>query len=466
METTGDNNRFRVLYLSTGSRPDAPVLPLERGNIQVTTVDCLKDATVRLNENTYHLIVVRGDDGGELGEIVKKVRSSYPWVEVFGVLDSGDTEAAYGIVGAGAYDCVTENFTYEDFVLRLNKALEHSCIKNELTNLRVHMAMSYGFDNIVGISKHIVNLKETLQRVSATDISLMLTGPAGCGKELVAKVIHYHSNRRKNRFVIVDCATTSEQVLEMQLFGETGGDTPMGRTGFTGLLSEADGGTIFFDDVDRLPASLQPRLMEFLRDFTVPIPGSAQPKKVDVRVISATTVDLPAVVEEGCFSKELFYQLSVLPVKMPGLAERAEDIEMLTEHFLRRLSHETGRPQIQVTRRALDLLVGHKWPGNVREMENTLKRAAALCRDDQIDADDILFIGTEAADRVEAGAAKRLAPTGKSGTLDEGQRKIIIKALSENNWNFTQTAQELGIGRTTLWRKVKKYNLKREKVAQ
>jgi DNA-binding NtrC family response regulator len=367
---------------------------------------------------------------------------------------------------SGARDYLTTSCTRDGLDQHILKALEHGRMKQELTNLRQHVAMSYGFDNIVGLSKPITKLKETIKRIAPTDITVAIYGPSGSGKELLARVIHHHSQRRKGNFVTVDCASIPETLFDSELFGEESTDDR--ATGYTGqsLLAEANGGTIFFDDVDRLPPSVQPRLMNFLKHFTVRPTGEPEPTKIDVRVMSATSKNLEAMVEEGCFSKELYYQLSVLPLTLPPLSQRLEDVELLTEYFLRRQACEMDRPLFEVTRRALDLLISHTWPGNVRELENTLRRATALCQNNCIDADDILFIGTETATETEEETTEKTELRSKSGLLDEGQRSIIIKALAENDWNFTQTAQELGIGRTTLWRKVKKYNLKKETVTQ
>lgn len=463
MKDTINNNTGRVLLLNAGVEGEAPPIRLKRENIQVTRCAAVDEATGKLNEHTFDLIVICGMNAADLRRTVREIKSGYPWAGILAVVAGEETGSAWDIIEAGAHDCLAADCSSEELAHRIDQALEHSRIKQELTSLRQHVAMSYGFDNIVGISKQITTLKETLHRVSPTDIAVHLFGPVGCGKELAARVIHYHSHRRKGNFVTVDCTTAPEQVLETQLFGDTEGVSLSGKTGPRGLLAEADGGTLFLSDVDRLPASLQPRLVRFLKEPALTTPGRRETTRVDVRVISASSKDLSALVDEGCFSKELFYQLSVLPIQVPGLASRPEDIEMLTEYFLRRAAHEMNRPQFEVTRRALDLLVGHRWPGNVRELENTLKRATALCRENRVDSDDILFITSDTAD-TEPRPAERPALSGSAGTLDEGQRRIIIKALSENDWNFTQTAQELGIGRTTLWRKVKKYNLRKEKV--
>ena len=189
--------------------------------------------------------------------------------------------------------------------------------------------------------------------------------------------------------------------------------------------------------------------------------GGTASHKVNVRIIAATNRPLSSLVSEGKFREDLYYRLDVIPLKLPALAERMEDLEMLTEYFLRRIAHELGRPSLTITRQAVEKLLGHHWPGNVRELENTIKRGAALCTSNQLESDDITFIASDKSSQAPASqpaeGAHQLVLKGK--LLDANQRTVIVKALEDNRWNFTRTAEVLGIGRTTLWRKVKKYNL-------
>lgn len=448
-----------LLVNAGGDMPDRLSKSLDKNKHRILNTTSTQDAVAMLHEVSADMVIVGGADGQEA---VARIRTSFPWLVVIAVVDS-NIPASYETVTPSAHDYVSTRCSDQELSLRVKKALEHGRMRRELTSLRQQVAMSYGFDNIVGMSKTMVKLRETIRRVAPTDITILLTGPIGTGKELVAKVIHHHSPRRKGNFVTVDCASIPEPLFESELFGDS--SAPGYHTG-DGLLMEANGGTIFFDDVDRVPPSIQPKLMNFLKNYTLRPAGDPDTMKVDVRVISATSKNLEALVAEGCFSRELYYQLSVVPLTIPGLAKRAEDIEALTEYFLRRLAFDMDRPQFEITRPALDMLMSHPWPGNVRELENTLKRATALCRNNCVDADDILFIRSEADQDTEDEFVESPALARRTGLLDEGQRSIIFKALSQNNWNFTQTAQELGIGRTTLWRKVKKYNLKRETVTQ
>ena len=252
--------------------------------------------------------------------------------------------------------------------------------------------------------------------------------------------------------------------MESELFGHTKGSFTSASQNHTGLFEEADNGTLFLDEVANMPTSIQVKLLRFLQDSIIRKVGASTSSKVDVRIVAATNRDLSGMVADGKFREDLYYRLNVIPLGLPTLKERIEDVEILTDYFLRRIAAEIGRPSLTISREAVDKLLGHSWPGNVRELENTLKRAAALCTATHLEAGDVMFIVSD-----ENRAQQPLGPTKsslrlKGNLLDHSQRRLIVQALTENNWNYTRTASELGIGRTTLWRKIKRYDLKREPV--
>ncbi len=335
-------------------------------------------------------------------------------------------------------------------------------MQEELTILRQHVAMSYGFDNIVGISKPMMQLKETARRIAPTDITVLITGASGTGKELLAHAIHLHSNRRAGSMVAIDCSAIPETLLESELFGHTKGSFTSAHQNKKGLLEEADGGTIFLDEVSNMPASIQVKLLRFLQDSEIRPVGSSVSKQVDVRIIAATNRDLSLMVANEEFREDLYYRLNVIPLNIPTLVERAEDIEILTDYFIRKICNDMKRETMAINRSAVEKLLSHTWPGNVRELENTLKRGIALSSGNELTAEDIIFVSGNGKH-----GPNTVPPPGRSLTLrgnlmDSGQRSLILKALNDNKWNYTKTAAVLGIGRTTLWRKIGKYNLRRE----
>jgi DNA-binding NtrC family response regulator len=270
--------------------------------------------------------------------------------------------------------------------------------------------------------------------------------------------MHHHSHRRTGPFVSIDFSVQTSQTAAEQLFGsnETGTNR---STSANSLLEQADGGTLFLDNVESVPVDLQPQLARFLTDFTI-TKNNQNVRKLDLRVMAATSQNHAAITGDGHFDTELWNLISEIKMTLPALSRRSEDIELLCEYFLGRLPSKTDQTPTSISREAIEKLLQHDWPGNVRELETCLRRGAALCHTYLLQPEDISF--TTNNGKIEGRRELRILNTRhQNGLLDDTQRSIIARALDDNKWNFTQTAQELGIGRTTLWRKVKKYQLSR-----
>jgi two-component system response regulator AtoC len=397
-------------------------------------------------------------------ETIRRIRSSSLYTEVIVLTESSDDRMAVQALKAGAFDCISKPYSSEQLLLRLGWAAERRKMRQELTALRQEAAMSCSFDNLVGISEAMTQLKETIRRIAPTDIPVLITGFPGTGKGLLARVIHHHSNRRRGPFVRIDCSEVDGTRLETALFGSAESTPHLQRAGLSAALEKVDGGTLFLDAVDRMPLSVQSRLLRFLQDFKVKPAGSGAEKKVDLRPIAATEKDLSALAAKGRFREDLLYRLGAISLKIPALVERIEDIELLADYLLRRIAADSGKKQPTISRQALDKLSRHTWPGNVRELENTLKRALVLCEGDHLNAGDFSLVVSGHRENADNRTSPSSVLTTADSLLEDNQRAVIKKALADNNWHFTQTAQALGIGRTTLWRKVKKYDLKRDTV--
>ena len=435
---------------------------LETEDCQVSSAESQAAAQSRLAAEDFDVVVADTTvEGRPATGIIADLNRSCPAARTIILTRSAEGGEVSGAIEAGAFDYLSRPFTGQQLGQTVQRALDHARMRREITDLRRHLAMNFGFDNIVGRSQAIARLKETAARSAPTDISLLITGSQGTGKELLARTIHHHSLRRDGRLVSVDCRAVPRQLMERELFGPLPA-SPEGRDGMEpGRLEEAEGGTLLLSEVDLLPLDLQERLSEFLQNGWFQPTDERPARKLDIRTIATTGSDLAALIAQGLFREDLYNRLAVLAFNLPRLEERIEDVEPLAEYFLRRIANEQGRSTPQLTGEALNKLLRHSWPGNVRELENSMRRATALCSENRVTAEDVLFVSqgpgpTASSDSTQAAAGK------KDGLLADNQRATIVKALSRNNWNFTQTAQELGIGRTTLWRKVKKYNLKKE----
>lgn len=419
--------------------------------VMAETVD---EALRRLESEQFDLVLADLRLGGGSGlDVLTACKRVQPDTEVIIMTAFGTVETAVQAIQNGASDYITKPFRNQELLVKVERAIERHGLKSEVRYLRLEIAHTYGFDNIIGTSKVITGLKQTVSRIADIDIAVLITGESGTGKDLFAKVIHYHSHRKNRPFVPINCSAIPEDLLESELFGHVKGAFTSAVSNKRGLFEEADGGTIFLDEVADLPYQTQAKLLRVLQEKEIRPVGGTVSRAIDVRVIAATNADPAQRVREGRFREDLYYRLNVMPMHIPPLRERSEDIPLLTDHFLRRIQREAEGRTIPIAADAMQLLLGHTWPGNVRELENTLRRAAALSRNDRISADEIIFISPrERMPAVVSGAAPR--------SLAEQQKLQILKALEANDWNYSMTAKELGIGRTTLWRKVKKYDLR------
>jgi two-component system response regulator HydG len=312
----------------------------------------------------------------------------------------------------------------------------------------------YHFGEIVGRSQEMQKVMELIARVSQTDITVLIDGESGTGKELVAKAIHQHSRRVRRPFVVVNCAALPDTLLESELFGHVRGSFTGAISDKKGLFEEAQGGTIFLDEIGETSQATQVKLLRFLQEGEIKRVGSNTTLRVDVRLIAATNRDLQAMVDAGEFRQDLFYRLNVIQITLPPLRERPDDILPLAEFFVRKYAARMRKNPPMLSQEAIQLLTAYDWPGNVRELENAIERAVTLCLGDRILPHDL----PEALHGARPSLLKRALS--EQMTLRELEKYYIIETLERNNWNYELVTKILGIGRTTLWRKLKEYNLR------
>ncbi len=369
-------------------------------------------------------------------------------VPVIVVTAHGSIERAVRAVRLGAYDLIEKPPSIERILLAARNALDHDRLSRENRRLAEESGQA---DGILGASPAVRELRQTLARVAPTDATALLLGENGTGKELAARAIHAASGRVQRPLVIVNCAAIPETLFESELFGHVRGAFTGATEARRGKWQQADGGTLFLDEIGELPAALQPKLLRAIESGHVEAIGSQREGRVDVRVIAATNRDLAAEAAAGRFRQDLYYRLAVVPVRLPTLRERGQDIPFLAERFLEaacrrnRVRAKTLQPD------AVARLTRHPWPGNVRELKNAMERIAILSAGTLVCVDDLAFLGPEIAT-----PASTTEPAGHLATmLERHERTLVLSALERNRWQMTRTADELGLERSHLYKKLK-----------
>ncbi len=360
----------------------------------------------------------------------------------------------------GAYDYLAKPVDPQELRLLLKRALEHRRLQEENVHLKKQLYRRFGFANIIGDSEAIREIFDLVRKVADTDSTVLLLGESGTGKELIARALHYNSSRRQGPLIPVNCAAIPEELLESELFGhERGAFTHAVRTRL-GRFEQANGGTIFLDEIGDMSPTLQVKLLRVLQDRSFERIGGVKTIRVDIRVVAATNRDLEAMVSEARFREDLYYRLNVIPIRLPPLRERTSDIPLLAAHFLAEFSRKKKQPPRRLSPEALKLLMAYPWPGNVRELENLMERLVILCEHEVITPADLpeRFL-----------PSLPLTPTVSPDFPEEGislpdavqdfERRLIVKALEKSHWVKSRAAQLLKIKRTTLIEKMKKQKI-------
>jgi DNA-binding NtrC family response regulator len=392
-----------------------------------------------------------GMDGMELlPELVRRL----PHATVVMMSAYGSSDLAVEALRRGAYDYLTKPFQPSEVLLTLRKARERERLRRSNDLLQRDVDRVIGERPIVAASAAMIDLLEILERASEFKASVLLTGEAGTGKEVLARAIHAQSPRREAPFVAVDCGALPGADLESELFGSGSRSIPEGRPR-RGLFAQADGGTLFLDEIAALPTSVQPQLLRVLQEEEVRPVGESKPRPVDVRVLAASSRDLEAEVIAGRFREDLLYRLSVVRVKVPPLRERREDIPLLVDHFLGAARASLGKSLRAVDGETLERLVAYTWPGNVRELENVIERAAILARSDRIEPGDLP--DNVVVPRPDRGEAQDLS---LKRARQELEAELILEALRRTGGNRTHAARLVGISHRALLYKIKEYGIR------
>ena len=390
-------------------------------------------------------------------DVLRKLRETDADVVVIMMTAFSTIESAVDAIKLGAYDYIAKPFDMHDLLRKADKALETTKLRREVRELRKHLQHEYGMERIIGQHPCMLELFEIIRRVAASGAStVFLRGDSGTGKDLVARVIHYNSDRAPWPFMNITCTSLSETLLESELFGHEKGAFTDAKASKKGLFELADGGTIFLDEVGDMPAGLQAKLLRFLEERTFRRVGGTTEISVDVRIIAATNRDIDKAVADGAFRSDLMFRLNVIPIYLPPLRERGDDIKLLAQHFVAHFAKEFRKPISRIDEQAYAKLAGYAWPGSVRELRNVAERAVLLSNSDTIGSDDIVL---GRMDRLPSSSGDGLFLPPNGVNLHELESSLVLQALKRTNNNQTHAAKLLGLSRDALHYRMDKLGL-------
>ncbi len=423
---------------------DFLTLLLEEGGYQVVTAGSMEDGRSKLAAESFDLVVcdIIMPDGNGL-DLLREIKEQEPRTSVIMMTAYTSTKSAIEAMKRGAYDYVSKPFDVDELKVVVQKALEKAQLVDENVYLRRELEQKYRFSNIIGRSRPMQEIFALIERVARTSSTVLLEGESGTGKELIARAIHFQSPRSGHRFLSVNCGALPENLLESELFGHERGAFTGAVRDKKGLFREADGGTLLLDEVSETSPSMQVKLLRALQEKKVRKVGGHQEEPVDTRIIAATNQDLAKLIAEGGFREDLYYRINVIPVRLPALRERREDIPLLVDFFIRKYSADLGIENKRISVEAMRALEAYHWPGNVRELENVIERALALSTGEAITVEDIPAHVLQKAPAIGATVTMPEEGLDLEACLDRMRTDLMAQALARTEGVQTQAAELL-----------------------
>jgi two-component system response regulator HydG len=414
-------------------------------------------AIEKVHEQSYDLILmdVRMVEVSGL-EALSEIKSFNPAIPIIIMTAYSSVETAVAALKKGAYDYLSKPLDFDELQLAIDRAMDHTRLKEENRALKEKLGVGFNTGDIIGNSRVMMELLETVALVAPTEATVLITGESGTGKQLIASAIHLNSSRLGKPFIQLNCAAITETLLESELFGHERGAFTGADRRKEGRFRLANRGSIFLDEIGEMSVAMQAKLLRVLQEKEIQRVGGEEVLRVDVRVMAATNKDLKAEIESGRFREDLYYRLNVVTLAVPALRERREDIPLLAQHFLETFAENNRKPIKGFTPQAMDRLVRYNWPGNVRELMNAIERGVILCRGDYICETDFPFsVSYVTTPEQESTKEELLADL----PLEEVEKVTILKTLESAGGNKSETARRLGITRRTLHKKLKKYGV-------
>ena len=427
----------------------------ERGH-QTSSYNSGQKALENLATDAPQLVItdMRMDKVGGL-DVLRECREVLPQTPVIMITAYKNVETAIESMKLGAYDYISKPFKVDELQLTIQRALDHQSDRREIRNLRQIVKEKYRFENIIGTSGRMQEIYNLIAKIADTDSTILIQGESGTGKELVARALHFNSNRQHQPFVAINCSALPENLLESELFGHKKGAFTGAASDKIGLFEEAEQGTIFLDEINSMALSLQTKLLRVLQERQLRRVGDTKTQSINVRVLAATNESLHEKIKTGQFREDLYYRLCVIPIEMPALRERIDDIPLLVHHFLQKNATQTATEPKKIDNKAIETLQGYRWPGNVRELENAIERACALCDDGLVRVSDL---PPQVVRQANAPATEGTSTLPVGQKLDDYTRDVEKRYIDEtikfNAGSREKAAKMLGISMATLYRKL------------